>query len=58
MLVFTLEPGAVFHIGGDVHIRIIKLAEGRVKVGIEAPRDVAVDRDKVRQSKLRETVAE
>jgi carbon storage regulator len=51
MLVFTLRNGEVFHVGNEVHIQIIESKPGHVRVGIEAPREMDVDRDKVRRQK-------
>ncbi len=57
MLVFTLQSGQLFHIGSDIRVTIVEVKGGQVKVGIEAPREVAVDRDKVWLSKLRQPSA-
>lgn len=54
MLVFTLENGEVFHIGNDIHIRVLGVKKGDIRVGIDAPRALAVDRDVVRKRKLKE----
>jgi carbon storage regulator len=54
MLVFTLESGDVFHVGDHIRVRVVSVNGSRVKVGVEAPREVDVDRDKVRRDKLSE----
>lgn len=51
MLVFTVKGGDMFHIGEEIRVRIIRLKGGQIRVGIEAPRGLDVDRDKVRQQK-------
>lgn len=47
MLVLSIREGELLHIGGSVHITAIKTSSGRVKLGVVAPEDVAVLRDKV-----------
>ena len=54
MLVFTLKSGEEFHIGDDVRVRILKLEGRQVRVGIDAPRQLDIDREKVRQEKRKE----
>ncbi len=53
MLVFKLQSGQLFHIGSNIRVKIVEVKGGHVKVGIEAPREVEVDRDKVWHSKVR-----
>ena len=54
MLVLQLRPGEPLWIGDDTTVRILSCdcrAGGKCSVGIEAPRDGEVDRDKVRRDK-------
>lgn len=46
MLVLSRYEGEAIRIGPDVTVRVIG-AYGRVKLGIEAPKSVLVDRDEV-----------
>lgn len=47
MLVLTRKSGQGIWIGDDVHIRILELRDGQVKIGIRAPHDKSVHRDEV-----------
>ena len=44
MLVLTRETGQSFRIGNDIEVTVVKLGRGRVRLGITAPGDVAVQR--------------
>ena len=50
MLILALRPGERIWIGDHVTVTATEIASGVVKLGIDAPREVPVDRDKVRQS--------
>lgn len=54
MLVLTRRPGESVIIAGDIKITVVSVGPGRVKLGIEAPPHVRVDRqeihDKIEQS--------
>lgn len=42
MLVLTRKAGEKFVIGDNITITLVSCEGGRVRIGIEAPRDVAV----------------
>lgn len=44
MLVLTRRPGEALVIGGDIRLVVIAVEGERVKLGIEAPREIAVVR--------------
>jgi carbon storage regulator len=48
MLVLTRKPRQGIWIGDNVHIMVLDIAHGRVKIGIEAPPDVEIDREELR----------
>ncbi|HEY1187620.1 MAG TPA: carbon storage regulator [Gemmata sp.] len=54
MLVLTRRPGESIIIAGDIKLTVVSVGPGRVKIGIEAPPHVRVDRqeihDKIEQS--------
>lgn len=50
MLVLTRKAHQGIWIGKNVHITILAIDHGRVKIGIEAPPDVEIDRDELRTS--------
>lgn len=47
MLVLSRKPQEKIHIGDDIVITVVSLANGKVRLGIEAPRDVAVHRSEL-----------
>ena len=48
MLVIRRRPGESIRIGNDVEVEVIDCGPHRVKLGIRAPREVAVMRNEVR----------
>lgn len=56
MLVLTRKLGEEIVIGGDIRITVVEAANGRVKLGIVAPKTVRVDRAEVHE--LREQADE
>lgn len=49
MLVLTRKVNQSIVIGADVRVMIVAIEGDQVRIGIEAPRDVAVDRSEVRE---------
>jgi carbon storage regulator len=50
MLVLSRKPQQSICIGDDICITILRIDRGRVKVGIEAPANVQVDRGEIRKT--------
>ena len=50
MLVLTRNRGERIRIGEDVVVTILRVVKGRVKIGIEAPKNVTVNRDEITRS--------
>ena len=48
MLVLSRKANQGIWIGDNIFITVLRIEGGRVKLGIEAPADVRVDRDEVR----------
>ena len=44
MLVLTRKPGDEIRIGDDIRLVVVEIREGRVRLGIDAPKGVRVDR--------------
>jgi carbon storage regulator len=42
MLVLSRKPNETLRIGDDIYVTILRLSDGIVRLGIEAPRDVMV----------------
>ena len=49
MLVLTRRIGEQIVIGNDIRVTIVNVGPGRVKIGIEAPHNVRVDRAEVHE---------
>lgn len=51
MLVLTRKIGEQIIIGDNVRVTVVSVGPGRVKIGIEAPPSVSVDRQEVYEKK-------
>lgn len=49
MLVLTRRPSESIIIAGNIKITIVSVGPGRVKLGIEAPSDVRIDRQEIHE---------
>lgn len=47
MLVLTRKPGESIQIGDNIRITLVEVDGGNIKVGIDAPRSVAVHREEI-----------
>jgi carbon storage regulator len=47
MLVLTRRPGESIVIGNGIKLTVVSVGPGRVKIGIEAPSHVRIDREEV-----------
>jgi carbon storage regulator len=54
MLVLSRKRGEQIHIGEGVVLTVISIEGNRVRLGIEAPREVTVDRQEIQQRKIKE----
>jgi len=55
MLVLTRKPGEQIVIGNNIRITVVGVGPGRVKLGIEAPANVRVDRSEIFEKIQRES---
>ena len=53
MLVLSRREDESILIGNNIRITVVRIEGGRIKIGIEAPKDVSVDRPEVREKKER-----
>lgn len=53
MLVLSRMGRQGIWIGDDVYVTVLSVHRGRVKLGIEAPADVRVDREELRPTRRR-----
>jgi carbon storage regulator len=51
MLILTRKIGGVICIGDDVRLTVIEVNGRQVRLGIEAPKEVSVDREEIRERK-------
>jgi carbon storage regulator len=55
VLVLTRKPGEQIIIADNIRITVVGVGPGRVKIGIEAPPSVQVDRQEVHEKRRLET---
>jgi carbon storage regulator len=51
MLILMRYPGEKINIGDDIVITVVGFERNRVRIGIKAPRHVAVDREEIAEKK-------
>lgn len=51
MLVLARMEGERILIGDDIAVQVVDIRGDKVRLGVEAPKDVAVDREEVRRDK-------
>lgn len=51
MLILTRRPGERLCIGENVLITILAVKGNQVRIGIAAPRDIAIDREEIHERK-------
>jgi len=51
MLVLSRKKNERIMIGDDIILMVVEIRGDKIKIGIEAPASVAVDREEVRESK-------
>ena len=54
MLVLSRKVGDRIHIGSDIAVTIVKVSGGTVRIGVEAPPNMAIVRDELKESIERE----
>jgi len=54
MLVLTRRVGEEIIVDGNIHIKVVSITGGKVRLGIDAPPHVRVDREEVVQRKMQE----
>ena len=58
MLVLSRKIGERIVIDGGIAVTVCEVKDGKVRLGIDAPRDVRVDREEVADRKAREQAGE
>jgi carbon storage regulator len=54
MLILTRRTGETLRIGDDVEVTVMAVNGSQVRIGIKAPRNVAVDREEIAVRKQRD----
>jgi carbon storage regulator len=49
MLVLTRRPAETVVIGGCVTVTVLDIKGGRVRIGVNAPRDIVVNREEIHE---------
>lgn len=57
MLILTRRPGERLCIGDNVTVTVLAVKGSQVRIGIEAPRHVAVDREEIAARKRADAAA-
>lgn len=52
MLVLSRKIGETIVIGNNIRITVVDVGQGRVKIGVQAPTNVSVDREEIHEKKL------
>lgn len=52
MLILTRRVGEVLCVGDDVKVTVMGVKGNQVRIGIEAPKELSVDREEIRERKL------
>lgn len=58
MLCFSRRRSQFIRIGDDITVMVVEIRPGKVKIGIDAPRDIEVHREEVYLERNRPPVAE
>lgn len=51
MLILMRRAGESIHIGQDVVVTLISVDRNRARIGVQAPREIAVDREEIAMRK-------
>jgi carbon storage regulator len=51
MLILSRKIGEVIRIGDDIEVKVISVSGTTVRLGVQAPRDVVVDREEIAERK-------
>lgn len=51
MLILMRRPGESIHIGSNIVVTLVSMERNRARIGIQAPRDITVDREEIAEKK-------
>jgi carbon storage regulator len=58
MLILARRAGETINIGSDITVTVVGVSGKNVRLGVAAPRDVAVDREEIAERKAAEREAQ
>ena len=58
MLILTRKAGETITIGENIQVKVLSIKGGQVRIGIDAPREVNVNREEVLSEKVPAAEAE
>jgi carbon storage regulator len=58
MLVLMRKAGESIHIGQNIVVTLVSLERNRARIGIQAPRDIIIDREEIAEKKRNEGLRE
>jgi carbon storage regulator len=47
MLILTRKAGEVITIGDNIQVQVLSIKGGQVRIGVDAPREVVVNREEI-----------
>ena len=56
MLILTRRKGEMIVIGDNISVRVLEIQGNQVKIGVEAPPNISIDREEIRIAKERSGV--
>ena len=54
MLILTRRIGETIRVGDDISVTVVQVNGNQVRLGIQAPRNIVVDREEIAERKKRE----
>ena len=54
MLILTRRPGETIRIGDDIEVTVINVYASQVRIGVNAPKHVVIDREEIAIRKANE----
>jgi carbon storage regulator len=57
MLILTRRAGETLRIGNDIEVTVMAVNGSQVRIGVKAPREIAVDREEIAERKRRDREA-
>ena len=58
MLVLMRKAGESIHIGPNIVVTLVSLERNRARIGVQAPRDVIIDREEIAEKKRNDGLRE